>query len=159
MRAIYKKELSSFFRSMTGYVLIAFMVTFIGIYFMIYNLNQGYPYFSYTLSAVMLLLLILIPVLLCIGIAAWLSHVTKNYFLGGILAFLTIPAATVFLIIDSSRYEGLFQELLAAMNVSEAFNQAAFNNIFDIAGTVLQITIIGVFLFLTMQSIEKRRWS
>lgn len=159
MRAIYKKELSSFFRSMTGYVLIAFMVTFIGIYFMIYNLNQGYPYFSYTLSVVMLLLLILIPVLLCIGIAAWLSHVTKNYFLGGILAFLTIAAAMVFLIIDSSRYEGLFQELLAAMNVSEAFNQAAFNNIFDIAGTVLQITIIGVFLFLTMQSIEKRRWS
>ena len=28
MRAVYKKELSSFFRSMTGYVLIAFLVTF-----------------------------------------------------------------------------------------------------------------------------------
>ena len=38
MRAVYKKELSSFFRSMTGYVLIAFLVTFTGVHFMIYNL-------------------------------------------------------------------------------------------------------------------------
>lgn len=63
MRAVYKKELSSFFRSMTGYVLIAFLVTFTGVYFMIYNLSQGYPYFSYTLSSIMLVLLVLVPVL------------------------------------------------------------------------------------------------
>lgn len=63
MRAVYKKELSSFFRSMTGYVLIAFLVTFTGVYFMIYNLSQGYPYFSYTLSSIMLALLVLVPVL------------------------------------------------------------------------------------------------
>ncbi len=58
-----QKELSSFFRSMTGYVLIAFLVTFTGVYFMIYNLSQGYPYFSYTLSSIMLVLLVLVPVL------------------------------------------------------------------------------------------------
>ena len=49
MTAIYKRELKSYFQSMTGYVLIAFLVIFTGIYFMSYNLNSGYPYFSYVL--------------------------------------------------------------------------------------------------------------
>lgn len=34
MRAIYKRELKSYFYSMTGYVFIAFVTMFIGIYFM-----------------------------------------------------------------------------------------------------------------------------
>ena len=37
MTAIYKRELKSYFQSMTGYVLIAFLVIFTGIYFMAYN--------------------------------------------------------------------------------------------------------------------------
>ena len=49
MAAVYKRELRSYFQSMIGYVLIAFMVVFTGIYFMAYNLNSGYPYFSYVL--------------------------------------------------------------------------------------------------------------
>lgn len=48
MRAIYKRELKSYFCSMTGYVFIAFMTMFMGIYFMVYNMINGYPYFSYT---------------------------------------------------------------------------------------------------------------
>ena len=35
MRAIYKRELKSYFCSMTGYVFIAFMTMFMGIYFMV----------------------------------------------------------------------------------------------------------------------------
>ena len=50
MAAIYKRELKSYFQCMTGYVFIAFLVLFVGIYFMAYNLMSGYPYFSYTLS-------------------------------------------------------------------------------------------------------------
>ena len=63
MKAIFKKELRSFFLSMTGYALIAFSITFVGIYFMIYNIGYGYPYFAYTLSGVMLILLVLVPVI------------------------------------------------------------------------------------------------
>ena len=51
MRAIYKRELKSYFCSMTGYVFIAFMTMFMGIYFMVYNMINGYPYFSYTLPS------------------------------------------------------------------------------------------------------------
>ena len=57
MTAIYKRELKSYFQSMTGYVLIAFLVIFTGIYFMAYNLNSGYPYFSYVLMNINLSLI------------------------------------------------------------------------------------------------------
>lgn len=50
MSAIYKRELKSYFHSMIGYVFIAFLIAFTGVYFMAYNMNYGYPYFSYVLS-------------------------------------------------------------------------------------------------------------
>lgn len=63
MRAIYKRELDSYFHSMIGYVFIAFFLAFTGVYFMAYNLNYGYPIFSYVLSSLVFILLIAIPVL------------------------------------------------------------------------------------------------
>ena len=63
MRAIYKRELGAYFHSMIGYVFIAFLVAFTGIYFMAYNLNYGYPYFSYVLSGILFVFMIAIPIL------------------------------------------------------------------------------------------------
>ena len=63
MAAIYRREQKAYFQSMTGYVFIAFMVQFIGIYFMAYNMLSGYPYFSYTLSGMVTIIMIGIPVL------------------------------------------------------------------------------------------------
>lgn len=63
MKAIYKRELKSYFQSMIGYAFIAFLLAFVGIYFMAYNLNAGYPYFSYALSGVMFMFLVAVPIL------------------------------------------------------------------------------------------------
>lgn len=63
MRAIYERELKSYFYSMTGYVFIAFLTMFMGIYFMVYNMINGYPYFSYTLNSTLMILMIAVPIL------------------------------------------------------------------------------------------------
>ena len=63
MTAVYRRELRSYFSSMIGYVFIAVVVFFIGIYFMANNLFYGDPRFSLTLTNVMVVFLVAIPVL------------------------------------------------------------------------------------------------
>lgn len=63
MAAIYKKEVRSYFTSMIGCVFVAFALVIIGLYFFANNLYGGYPYFGYTLSATIVVFLILIPIL------------------------------------------------------------------------------------------------
>ena len=63
MKAVYKRELRSYFTSMTGYLFIAVVVFFIGIYFMANNLYYGAPGFATTLLNVMVVLLVAVPVL------------------------------------------------------------------------------------------------
>ena len=86
MRAIYKRELRSYFHSMIGYVFIAFLVAYTGIYFLAYNLNYGYPYFSYVLSGILFVYLVAIPILTmrcfadCIYISQFLLAVKCSAF-------------------------------------------------------------------------------
>lgn len=63
MKAIYKRELRSYFTSMIGCAFAAFLTVIGGVYFMVYNLMSGYPYFSYSLSGVIFAVLITVPVL------------------------------------------------------------------------------------------------
>lgn len=63
MKAIYKREIHSYFNSMIGCVFAAFLTIIGGIYFMVYNLNSGYPFFSYSLAGVIFMLLVSVPVL------------------------------------------------------------------------------------------------
>ncbi len=63
MAAIYKKEVRSYFTSMIGCVFVAFALVIIGLYFFANNLYGGYPYFGYSLSATVVVFLILIPIL------------------------------------------------------------------------------------------------
>lgn len=52
MSAIYKRELKSYFRSFIGFLFIAVTLFFLGLYFSVYNLMNGYPYFAYVVSSV-----------------------------------------------------------------------------------------------------------
>lgn len=63
MLAIYKRELKSYFRSFVGLLFIAVTLFFVGLYFFIYNMLQGYPYFAYAVSSVVIFFLISVPVL------------------------------------------------------------------------------------------------
>ena len=63
MTAVLKRELASYFNSMTGYVFAAFTIFITGIYIMIYCFKNGYPYFEYVVKSIEFFYLITIPVL------------------------------------------------------------------------------------------------
>jgi ABC-2 type transport system permease protein len=63
MLAIFKREFRSYFQTMVGPVFIAIVLAFVSVYFMSVNLFGGYPYFSMTLSNLIFLLLISVPIL------------------------------------------------------------------------------------------------
>ncbi|MBE6962577.1 MAG: ABC transporter [Ruminococcaceae bacterium] len=63
MSAIYKRELRAYYHSMIGWVFTAAMLILVGIYFMAFNMYQGYVYFSYALSSASNMLMLLVPVL------------------------------------------------------------------------------------------------
>lgn len=63
MTAIYKNELKSYFTGMTGYVFIAFMLLFAGIYTMGICFTKGFPSFEYVLSNMSFCFFIIVPVL------------------------------------------------------------------------------------------------
>ncbi len=63
MIAIYKRELKSYFTGMMGYVFVAFVLLFIGIYTAAINLKYAYPGFEYVLKSATFMYLIAVPVL------------------------------------------------------------------------------------------------
>ncbi len=63
MKAIFRKEISSYFNSMTGYVFTAFMIVVLGLYFTTMNVVQGNPYFANALKGSLFVFIIAIPVL------------------------------------------------------------------------------------------------
>ncbi len=288
MKAIYKRELKSYFNSMIGYIFIAFFVAFMGFYFMAYNLYNGYPYFSYTLSATITIMLIAVPILtmksfaedrktktdqllltapvsvtqivlgkylamvtvflipmliscICpliikangqaylltdystilafflmgcifIAIGMFISALTESQIIAavgtfgilfvlclwsdlitflpsssggtvaGILIFITALAliiwgmtknwfmaaiveavgCAVFLllyIIDDSVFQNGLSAILSRIDIRNAFNNFASNNIFDITGLIFYLSMSFIFVFLTVQVLLKRRWS
>lgn len=63
MKAVFKHELSNYFHSLTAYIFGAFLLAFVGIGAMIYNIQQAVANFEYVLSFVSLVFVVLIPVL------------------------------------------------------------------------------------------------
>lgn len=63
MFAIYKRELKSYFHSFIGLLFIAVTLFFVGLYYTVYNLVYGYPYFSYAISSVIFAFLLSMPIL------------------------------------------------------------------------------------------------
>lgn len=288
MLAIYKRELKSYFHSMTGCVFIAFLVMFTGIYFTAYNLNAGYPYFSYTLSGSLIVFLVGIPLLtmrsfseerktktdqllltapvsltkvvlgkyfamvtvlavpnvifclfplliklqgtayllvdyssiavffllgcvyLAIGmfmssltesqiiafistfgillllylwdgilsflpssalsgmigilliltlIVVYIYHMTKNWMLAAGIEAVGIAAALIVYFVKSSLYENLLTKLLGRLALADVFMNISSSNIVDVSGLLLYVSILIIFVFLTIQTIQKRRWS
>lgn len=61
-------------------------------------------------------------------------------------------------VLGGEDFAGLFPSMVEGLSLFERFLQFV-DGVFDLTSLVYFLTVIGVFLFLTVQSLEKRRWS
>lgn len=93
-----------------------------------------------------------------VALGGVIRHLTKNTNLAYGICFISIMGVLITYLIDRSKFEGLLPKIMAQLSLFERFN-VFVNGIFDMTGIVYYITIIVFFLFLSVQSLEKRRYN
>ena len=83
---------------------------------------------------------------------------TKNGFVSLILAAVLEAGLIGAYLWDSSRFEGLFPQIISQLSLFARF-YTNVNGVFDVTAIVYYLSVTGFFLFLSVQSLEKRRWS
>ena len=95
---------------------------------------------------------------LVVLLAMLVKYLTKNetlaYFGAGGLLVLIMG----FYMYDSTQFEGLLPQVMANLSLFERF-YVFVNGVFDMAAIVYYLTVIIFFLFLAVQSLEKRRYN
>lgn len=238
MKAIYKREVVGYFRSMTGYVFLFFVFLIVGIYFYAYNLLNGYPSMNVTFNSITFVFLLVVPVLtmrvlseerrhktdqllltapvsvakivlgkffalitvymipigvIClyplimrvfgkvsfaqnytailgffllgaanIAVGLFISSLTENTIIAAVLTFVVMFLSYIMSglesFLPSSMSDGILYHIMEACNVDGHF-QSFVDGTFEVTAVVYFLSVMVVFVFLTMQSIKKRRWS
>lgn len=89
----------------------------------------------------------------------YIYQMTSNWLLSVALEVVNIIANVVVYLVKSSLFENLLTRLLGKLALADVFTGITENNILDVSGIVLYLSIIAVFVYLTVQAIQKRRWS
>jgi len=83
---------------------------------------------------------------------------TKNLSVAFLTAAALVGALLIAYAIDASAFSGLFPALMKKLSLFERF-YGTIGGMFDLTAIVYYLSIIGVFLFFTTETLEKRRWS
>ena len=141
-----------FLSSITESQVIAAVLTFV-VLFCSFVMNGIESFFSQTAIASMLAFAVL-----AVLIAMVVYQMTKDNILTGITGVVLLGAVVIIYIVKSSLYEGAIQKLLDLLAIANHFDNFV-GGILDFSGIVYMLSVICIFIFLTVQSIQKRRWS
>lgn len=87
-----------------------------------------------------------------------IRYLTRNDKLAiGCGAVLSIAVAGLY-VMDSAAFEGLLPDIMKKLSLFERFYKFV-NGVFDLTGIVYYVTVTVFFLFLSVQSLEKRRYN
>lgn len=100
--------------------------------------------------------IVLCVVILILGMV--IKHLTRNENLSYGIGLVLIAATCITFYIDSSLFEGLVPNVMKTLSLFERF-EVFVNGVFDMTGIVYYLSVIVFFLFLTVQSLEKRRYN
>ena len=87
-----------------------------------------------------------------------IRHLTKNETLAWTVTVVLYVALLVTYWVDYSLFEGLLPAIMTQLSLFERF-YVFVNGVFDMTGIVYYLTVIVFFLFLSVQSLEKRRYN
>lgn len=108
-------------------------------------------------SSALLNLIILLVLLSLVSVLVW--HITGNLVIAGVLELFFLAAGIIVYAVDSSLYENLLPDVLGKLDLTAPLTDVVASSLLDTGSIILYLSVIGLFIFLTMQSIQKRRWS
>ncbi len=120
---------------------------------LLYFMNALASYVSTEASASLIALIVLVVIF-----AVILQLMAKNPIVSVGVGVLGIGGLYIWYSADSSAFSGLFSSMMESISVFERFDSFT-DGVFDLTAVVYYLSIICVFLFLTVQSMEKRRWN
>lgn len=102
----------------------------------------------------------MIGIVVFVTIAALIIYrMTGNWMIAGIIEAIGVVAVVIVSFVKSSLFENILVNIMKKLYLADVFDNVAYNKLFDVSGLILYLSVAGVFIFLTMQSIQKRRWS
>ena len=141
-----------FISSLTESQVIAAVLTFV-ILFAFYMMNGISSFFSETAMSTCVTFGILI-----IALSLMIYSMIKNAVILGAVCVIGEVALVIVYVVKSSVFEGGIQKVLEVFNLSSHFENFT-NSIFDVTGVLYFVSVITICIFLTMQTILKRRWN
>ena len=141
-----------FLSSVTESQVIAAVLTF-GVLFCSFMMDGITSFFSDTAITSMMAFLVLV-IILGVIIYQMTKSVVLSAGVSGVLAVVTL----VVYIIKPTVYSGLIQKVLGLLAISNQVDNFV-GGILDMTGILYMLSVICIFVFLTIQCIQKRRWS
>lgn len=142
-----------FLSTLTESQIIAFITTF-GTLLLLYLWDGIMEFLPSSASGCMVGILLILSLIIF-----YIWQITSNWILSAVLEAVCVIACVVSYFVKSSLYENLLSKLLGKLAFADIFTGITQNHIVDMSGIVLYLSVIIVFIFLTVQTIQKRRWS
>ena len=158
--------------SMLAFFLMGAALIALGVFISSLTDNQGFAagigiaaillnYFSVSLSEYVSTTAFGSVVALCVVILAFgavIKHLTKNENLAYGVCFVLIAAVAITNFVNGGVFEGLLPGIMTKLSLFDRFT-GFVNGVFDLTSIVYYASVIVFFLFLSIQSLEKRRYN
>lgn len=93
-----------------------------------------------------------------VALGAVIRHLTRNEELAYGIGFVLVAATIITYYLDQTKFEGMLPGIMTKLSLFERF-YSFVNGVFDMTAIVYYVTFAVFFLFLSVQSMEKRRYN
>ena len=95
---------------------------------------------------------------LILALGAVIKYLTKNENLAYAVCFVLIAAIAIIAFTDNTKFEGLLPAVMTRLSLFDRFT-GFVNGVFDMTSVIYYASVAVFFLFLSVQSLEKRRYN